>query len=62
MELLRRIINDGTAGLDLKEAKHVRLANQLSLLAMFMSVLAFTDPRVWRTHVLLAVAGGVVLV
>jgi class 3 adenylate cyclase len=62
MEFLRRLSNAGTAGLDLKEAKHVRLANQLSLLAMFMSVLAFSDPRVWATRVLLGVAAASVLI
>jgi class 3 adenylate cyclase len=52
--LLTRLVNLGTTeGLDPRELKHVRLLNQICLVAALMSVMAFGDPRM-RSPVLLA--------
>ena len=60
--LLARLVNLGaTDGLDPRELKHVRLLNQICLVAMVMSLLAFGDPRM-RSPVLMATSVGAVLV
>jgi len=54
IELLRRLTNLGTHdGLDPRELKHVRLLNQISLVALALSLMAFFDPRM-RSPALMA--------
>ena len=48
--LLSRLVNAGIAGQSPHDTKHIRLANQISLLAMALALLAFTDPRIWGTR------------
>ncbi|MFT3706368.1 MAG: adenylate/guanylate cyclase domain-containing protein [Archangium sp.] len=59
--LLARLVNLGTTeGLDPRELKHVRLLNQICLVAVVMSLFAFGDPRM-RTPILLTTSISAVL-
>ena len=48
--LLRRVLNAGVAGQPRHDIKHIRLANQVSLVAAAVALLAFTDPRIWAAQ------------
>ncbi len=51
-KLLGRLISAGVAGQSLQDTKHIRLTNQVSLVAAGLAVFAFTDPRIFGDRVL----------
>jgi class 3 adenylate cyclase len=60
--LLSRLVNAGVASQGHQDAKHIRLANQISLVAVGLALLAFTDPRIWGTRSLEAISLAAVFV
>jgi class 3 adenylate cyclase len=61
-QFLARLVNAGVAGQSPQDTKHIRLTNQVSLVAAALAVLAFSDPRIWGTRVLEAISLTAVLV
>ena len=60
--LLRRVLNAGVEGQDRHDLKHIRLANQVSLVAAGVAILAFTDPRIWAMRALEVISLAAVFV
>lgn len=48
--LLNRLVNAGTEGQRPQDTKHIRLTNQVSLVAVALALFAFTDPRIRATR------------
>lgn len=60
--LLSRVVNAGTAGLPPGDLKHVRLTNQMILVAIATSLFALIDPRMQTTHTLTWMAAAAVAI
>ena len=60
--LLSRLVNAGVAGQSLQDTKHIRLTNQVSLVAAGLALFAFTDPRIVSHRVLESISVAAVLI